>query len=196
MHLTPAGSDLLPMARQMMLSLSTSAEAAAARNGQGEGVVRVVATTASVNGLLVRALPAFNDHDPSVQVHLKEDEIDDGLLAIARGQADMVCARRVDVAPEGWQFHALVPDRFVVVCAPDHPLADRCTPEAAMANRKDRERMCIGVPTRRRTTRMVGCRTHTGSATRVSIMRRWSRNRCWLPFMPCHLKCGRTWPLV
>jgi DNA-binding transcriptional LysR family regulator len=118
-----ACADVLPLARQMLLGLGAAAEAVAQRRGLGEGVVRVVATTASVNGLLVRALPAFNDHDPSVQVHLKEDEIDDGLLAIARGQADMVCARRVDVAPEGWQFHALVPDRFVVVCAPDHPLA-------------------------------------------------------------------------
>jgi DNA-binding transcriptional LysR family regulator len=120
---TAACADLLPLARQLLLGMGAAAEAVAQRRGLGEGVVRVVATTASVNGLLVRALPAFNDHDPSVQVHLKEDEIDDGLLAIARGQADLVCARRVDVVPEGWQFQPLVPDRFVVVCAPDHPLA-------------------------------------------------------------------------
>ncbi len=121
-HLTPAGSDLLPMARQMMLSLSTSAEAAAARNGQGEGVVRVVATTAGMNGLLLQAIAGFSTAHPGVQVHLQQAEIDDSLMSLSRGAVDLVACRSPAVVPEGWAFHALSEDEFIVACGPAHPL--------------------------------------------------------------------------
>ncbi|WP_135284278.1 LysR family transcriptional regulator [Ramlibacter rhizophilus] len=122
---TEACSDVLPFARQMLIGLGASAEAVAARRGLGEGVVRLVASTATVNGLLVRALPAFNEAFPGVQVQLKEAEIDDALLAIARGEVDMVGCREPAVVPQGWQFTALLPDTFVVACSADHPLVRR-----------------------------------------------------------------------
>jgi DNA-binding transcriptional LysR family regulator len=122
---TPACMDVLPLARQMLLGLAASAEAVAARRGLGEGVVRLLATTASVNGLLVRALPEFNLRVPSVQVHLKEAEIDDALLAISRAEVDLVACRQPAVLPDGWAFRALLEDRFAVACAADHPLVRR-----------------------------------------------------------------------
>lgn len=122
---TPACADVLPLARQMLLGLAASAEAVAARHGAGEGVVRLMATTAAVNGLLVRALPDFNRAVPAIQVQMKEAEIDDQMLAISRGEVDMVSCRQPAVLPEGWDFRALVPDRFVVACSADHPLVRR-----------------------------------------------------------------------
>lgn len=122
---TPACSDLLPFARQMLVGLGASAEAVAARRGLGEGVVRLVASTATVNGLLVRALPAFNEQWPSVQVQLKEAEIDDALLAIARTEVDVVGCREPAVVPEGWSFQPLLADTFAIACSADHPLARR-----------------------------------------------------------------------
>lgn len=122
-RLTPAGADVLPMARQMMLSLSASAEAVAARTGQGEGVVRVVGTTAGVNGLLVQAIAGFAAAHPGVQVHLQQAEIDDSLMSLSRGAVDLVVCRSPAVVPEGWAFHALRDDEFIVACGPAHPLA-------------------------------------------------------------------------
>lgn len=123
---TAAGADLLPAAKQVMASMAAGADALAARQDQGAGVVRLLASTAAVNGLLVRALPVFNQRHPSVQVQLKEGDMDgDLLLAIARGDADMIGCRRPSVVPQGWSFHSLLQDEFVVACAAGHPLARR-----------------------------------------------------------------------
>ncbi|HSV82624.1 MAG TPA: LysR family transcriptional regulator [Ramlibacter sp.] len=121
---TPACTDLLPMARQMLLGLAASAEAVAARTGAGEGVVRLAASTAVVNGLLVQALPAFNQRVPGIQVQLVEIA-HDLLLAATRGEADLLGIRQPPVVPEGWTFRPLIEDPFVVACAADHPLTRR-----------------------------------------------------------------------
>lgn len=120
---TAACADLLPMARQMLQGMAMTAEAIAAHRLDGEGVVRMIASTAAMNGLLVHALPQFNDRHPSLQVQLREGEGDELLLAPARGEADMVCCRRPSVVPEGWDFQALLADRFVVACSASHRLA-------------------------------------------------------------------------
>nr|WP_255429409.1 LysR family transcriptional regulator [Ramlibacter albus] len=122
---TPACSDVLPFARQMLVGLGASAEAVAARRGLGEGVVRLVASTATVNGLLVRAIPEFNGKWPLVQVQLKEAEIDDAMLAVARGEVDLVGCREPAVVPEGWAFKPLLEDTFAIACSAQHPLARR-----------------------------------------------------------------------
>lgn len=120
---TAACADVLPMARQVLQGLAAGAEAVAARQGMGEGVVRLFGSAAAINGLLVRALFEFNDLHPSVQVQLKEAELDDLLLGIARGEVDCACCREPAVLPEGWTFRALLEDDMVVACAASHPLA-------------------------------------------------------------------------
>ncbi|XAH21377.1 LysR family transcriptional regulator [Xylophilus sp. GW821-FHT01B05] len=121
---TPACADLLPVARQLMLGIADGAEVVSARHQQGQGVVRLVASGAAINGLLLDALPAFSDRYPAVQVQLAEAEGQDQLLAIARGEVDLVVCRRPPVLPEGWEFHPLRDDRYVILCRSDHPLAD------------------------------------------------------------------------
>jgi DNA-binding transcriptional LysR family regulator len=83
----------------------------------------MIASASATSGLLVDALPEFSERFPGIQVHLGEAEGEDQLLAIARGEVDLVACRRPPVAPEGWDFHPLREDRFIVVCRPDHPLA-------------------------------------------------------------------------
>lgn len=122
---TPACRDLLPVARQLMLGVADTAQIVAARQQQGDGVVRVIASASATNGLLVDALPEFSERHPGIQVHLGEAEGEDQLLAIARGEVDLVVCRRPPVIPEGWEFHPLREDRFVIVCRADHPLARR-----------------------------------------------------------------------
>lgn len=122
---TPACKDLLPVARQLLLGVADTAQIVAARQQQGDGVVRVIASASATNGLLVDALPEFSERHPGVQVHLGEAEGGDQLLAIARGEVDLVVCRRPPVIPEGWEFHPLREDSFVIVCRADHPLAQR-----------------------------------------------------------------------
>jgi DNA-binding transcriptional LysR family regulator len=122
---TPACTDLLPVARQLMLGVADGAEIVSARQQQGQGVVRMLASGAAINGLLLDTLPDFSDRHPAVQVHLAEAEGEDQLLAIARGEVDLVVCRRPAVLPEGWEFHPLRADRYAILCRADHPLARR-----------------------------------------------------------------------
>jgi DNA-binding transcriptional LysR family regulator len=122
---TAAGQALLPMARQALGGLQAAAEAVAERNALGAGVVRVVATPAAVNGVLVAALPAFNLQHPEIQVHVREAELDEQRLAIGRGEVDLALCRETPNRPAGWRFEPLLHDEFVVACAPSHPLVRR-----------------------------------------------------------------------
>jgi DNA-binding transcriptional LysR family regulator len=68
-------------------------------------------------------------------VHLREAEGEDLLLAIARGEADLVACRRRQALPQGWEFHVLLEDRFAVACSPRHALCrKRSIPFAALAD--------------------------------------------------------------
>lgn len=120
---TPACYDLLPMARQLMMGVAYGADIVSAHHQHGQGVVRVVASGAATNGLLLDTLPEFCDQYPGIQIHLAEAEGQDQLLAIARGEVDLVVCRRPPVLPEGWEFHRLRDDRYVILCRANHPLA-------------------------------------------------------------------------
>jgi DNA-binding transcriptional LysR family regulator len=122
---TPACLDLLPAARQMFLGIAETAEMALAGQSQASGVVRLLASASAINGLLLRALPAFLRQRPQVQVQLREAENDDLLLAITRGEVDLVVCRKPPVLPTGWAFHPLADDRLAVVCSAGHRLARR-----------------------------------------------------------------------
>ena len=122
---TPACQDLLPVARQMMSGLADVAERLQAHQEQGVGTVRLLASLSALNGILLQALPGFHERHPRVQVHLSQAEGEDQLLAVARGEVDLVACRQPVAIPQGWQFTALQQDAFVVVCAPNHPVLKR-----------------------------------------------------------------------
>lgn len=120
---TAACQALLPLARQSLSGLNSTAEAIADRADIGRGVVRIWASTAGVNGLLVRAIPAFNRQYPGIQAHVYESEMREQFLGIARHEVDVGICRQTPQVPEGWRFEPLLEDRFVVVCSPRHRLA-------------------------------------------------------------------------
>ncbi len=120
---TAACNDLLPVVRTLMRGIAEGAEAITARLHRGEGQVRLAASAAATNGLLDQVLPAFNDRCPEIQVLHREAEGDDQLLAIARGEVDLVACREPPVVPDGWVFTPLLEDRIVVVCNTSHRLA-------------------------------------------------------------------------
>jgi DNA-binding transcriptional LysR family regulator len=114
--------DLLPLAQQSLSGLSATAEAVVERAQMGQGVVRILASTAAINGLLVRALPALSQQYPGIQLHVHEAEAHSQFQAIARQEIDLGLCRESSVMPQGWNFMPLMDDEFLVVCAPDHPL--------------------------------------------------------------------------
>lgn len=121
--------ELLPVARQVMIGLADSADVLAARQRRGGGSVRLLASSAAVHSVLLQALPGFHERHPAIDVHLREAEGEDQLIAVARGEVDLVVCRRPPELPEGWRFEPLLEDRFVVVCAPGHPALRRRRPD-------------------------------------------------------------------
>ena len=120
---TPAARDLLPIARQLMLGISEGADAVLAQRARGDGVVRLIGSATATHGLLATVLPQFIQLHTGIQVHLREAEGEDQLLAMVRGEVDLVVSRRPAVVPEGWVFSAVLEDRFAIVCRAEHPLA-------------------------------------------------------------------------
>lgn len=133
---TAACVDLLPVARQILQGLAEGAGALVSRLGGGLGVVRMAASAAAIHGLMRPAWPAFAERHPGIQVQLREAEGEDLLLAVARGEVDLVACRQPAAIPGGWAFQALVNDRFVIVCAASHPLASGPVPEMSTLARQ------------------------------------------------------------
>jgi DNA-binding transcriptional LysR family regulator len=115
-------TDLLPVARQLLQGIAQGAEILAVHHHAGMQTVRVAASAAAIHGMLVKTLTLFESALPGIQVLLTEEEGEDQLLAIARGEVDLVACRRPAEIPQGWVFEPLVSDRLVVVCAPEHRL--------------------------------------------------------------------------
>jgi DNA-binding transcriptional LysR family regulator len=124
-RITAAGDALLPLARRMLDTLADGSETITALKRQGEGTVRVAAITGAVSGLLARAMPILAREQPRIQVHVREADVDQCSLLLARREVDLAACREPAALPQGCRFIPLVEDHFVVVCAPGHPLARR-----------------------------------------------------------------------
>lgn len=125
LRVTPAGREVLPLARRMLDALGEGCEALAAMQRQGEGVVRVAAITGALSGLLVRAVPAYTQAHPAVQLQVRESDVDQCALQLARREVDVAVCREPARLPAGCGFHPLLDDRFVIACGTQHPLAGR-----------------------------------------------------------------------
>lgn len=119
---TPVCEDLLPVARQLFQGLAQGAEVLAVHQAEDQETVRLVASAAAINGILVEVLGHLQKGAPGVQVILNEIEGNEQLMAIARSEVDMVVCRRPKEMPEAWRFTPLISDRLVIVCRPQHPL--------------------------------------------------------------------------
>ena len=186
---TPACESLLPVVRSVLLGLSETAEVIAARQRRGQRLVRLVASVSASHGLLVGALSDFGKVQPDIAVHLTEAEGDDQLLAIARGEADLVACRRPAVIPEGWLFVPLLEDRFAVLCSAGHPLERIRRPSAELLAGQTWLLFPSGTPARERFDELARSfpnppLTHT-VITRSPTMMTWLlRHEQLLVFMP------------
>jgi DNA-binding transcriptional LysR family regulator len=121
---TEAGRTLLRHARAMLAQSARLREDLSAYAGGMAGEVRLLANTNALTEFLPEALSAFLAEHPHVSVDLEERLSDEIVGLVAEGAADVgIVAGTVDVgALATYPFRT---DRFVVVTAKDHPLAQR-----------------------------------------------------------------------
>lgn len=121
---TPAGLTLLKHARTMLDQGARLREDLSAWAGGVSGEVKLLANTNALTEFLPEALSSFLAAHPQVSVDLEERLSDEIVGLVAEGVADIgIVAGTVDVgALVTYPFRS---DRFVVVCALDHPLAQR-----------------------------------------------------------------------
>src|ERR1700754_976468 len=127
---TPAGRTLLQHARLMLSQAERLREDLGAYAGGMAGQGRVLSNTNALTEFLPETLSLFLTTHPHVSVDLEERLSDEIVGLIAEGVGDVgIVAGTVEVgALETFAFRS---DRFVVVTAPDHPLAAR--PEVTFA---------------------------------------------------------------
>ena len=121
---TAAGRMLLKHARAMLAQAARMREDLSAFAGGRSGEVKLLANTNALTEFLPEALSSFLSAHPHVSVDLEERLSDEIVGLVAEGVGDVgIVAGTVDVG--ALQTYPFRSDRFVVVTAPDHPLAAR-----------------------------------------------------------------------
>src|SRR5215213_3950009 len=121
---TQAGRTLLQHARTILRQTERLREDLSAYAGGLAGQIRVLSNTNALTEFLPEALSSFLSAHPHVSVDLEERLSDEIVGLIAEGVADLgIIAGTVDAGSlETFPFRR---DRFVLVVARDHPLAER-----------------------------------------------------------------------
>ncbi len=120
---TEATLELLPVARRILATLGEGAEIFASRLDNNRGVIRAAASEAGLLGLIHPILPDFTKRNRNLHVLLETVSSRDPLAQIAGGECDILCIRRQEVTPKGWEFVTCQEDALITVCGPGHPLA-------------------------------------------------------------------------
>ncbi len=134
--LTAAGRALVDTAPDVFEALERCAEAArSVAAGTPHGVVRVVAFSTAIRGLLAPALLPLSRRHPDLRVHVTEQDPDRALHSVAAGTADLALVHDADGVPAPSppslvqrHVHTDVGD---VVLSRTHPLARHEGPLAA-----------------------------------------------------------------
>lgn len=133
--LTPAGQAIVDSAPDVFQALERCAEAAqSVADGAPRGVLRVVAFSTAIRGLLAPAMPGLSRTCPDLQVHITELDPDQAVHNVDAGMADLALVHDADGLPVPLPpaltqrlLHADVGD---VVMSRAHPLARLGTPLA------------------------------------------------------------------
>lgn len=121
---TPAGRALLGHARSLLASVERMQEDLSVFTGGAIGQIRVLSNTNALTEFLPEVLSAYLALHTGVSVDIEERTSDEIVGLVAEGVADLgIVAGTVETGTlETYPFRH---DRFVVVVAAGHPLADR-----------------------------------------------------------------------
>ena len=123
MRLTTLGSAVLPLLRAALVPIQAVAgNAALMQQGAASAPIRIGSIAAGINGLLTTAIAAYCAVQPDVVMDVQEVTIDNLLACLQDGKLDLAICREPDPMPQGFEFHAVQNDQFVIACRPQHPL--------------------------------------------------------------------------
>ena len=98
--LTPAGQAIVDSAPEVFQALERCAEAArSVAEGAPRGILRVVAFSTAIRGLLAPTLPRLATRCPDLRVHITEQDPDQALHSVAAGTADLALVHDADGLP-------------------------------------------------------------------------------------------------
>lgn len=126
--LTPAGQAIVDSAPEVFQALERCAEAAkSVSEGAPRGVLRVVAFSTGVRGLLAPIIPRLSARCPDLRLNITEQDPDQALHSVDAGTADLALVHDADglpapLPPSLTERHVYT-DVGDVVMARTHPLA-------------------------------------------------------------------------
>lgn len=121
---TAAGRTLLSHARTILSQAERLREDLGAFAGGLAGEIKVLSNTNALTGFLPEVLGTFLARHPNISVDIEERLSDEIVGLIAEGVGEIgIVAGTVETA--GLETHPFASDRFVVVAAPNHPVAAR-----------------------------------------------------------------------
>jgi DNA-binding transcriptional LysR family regulator len=126
--LTPAGQAIVDSAPEVFQALERCADAArSVAEGAPRGLLRVVAFSTAVRGLLTPTLPRLSARCPDLRVHITEQDPDRAVHSVDAGTADLAIVHDADglpaPLPPALTQHHVHTDVGDVVMTPEHPLA-------------------------------------------------------------------------
>ncbi|MFI6867048.1 LysR family transcriptional regulator [Nocardia sp. NPDC050406] len=131
--LTPAGRALVDSAPEVFQALERCAEAAqSVSEGEPRGVLRVVAFSTGIRGLLAPAVARLSTRYPQLRLHITEQDPDQALHSVDAGTADLALVHDADDLPA--PLPAALTQRHIhtdigdLVMNRTHPLADHAHP--------------------------------------------------------------------
>jgi DNA-binding transcriptional LysR family regulator len=121
---TPAGRALLAHARTLLTDIDRMQGELSAYSGGTAGQIRVLSNTHALTEFLPEALSAYLAEHPGISVDIDERTSDEIVGLVAEGAADLgIVSGTVDTGQ--LQTFPFRQDRFVLVAATGHPLAER-----------------------------------------------------------------------
>lgn len=120
---TQVTRELVPVARRIIEAMRDGSEIISSSVNDREGFVRIAATPAALCGLIQPKISHLSSHFPHTMIDIAEVTAADALRPITENSCDLLCLRRPNVIPEGWEFHEVEEDELITVCSANHPLA-------------------------------------------------------------------------
>ncbi|MBS0560497.1 MAG: LysR family transcriptional regulator [Proteobacteria bacterium] len=122
--LTMVGRDFVPKVRRFLCEFETSVFGIGDIRARSGGLVSIAAVPTAVFYFLPRAIRRFSEIYPRIRVRVLDIGANEGLEAVARGEAEFGINFLGASCPE-LDFAPLAEDPFVIACRRDHPLAAR-----------------------------------------------------------------------
>lgn len=124
LKLTPAGAEILPLARKAMADLDSVIGSSSQLKTLGRGRVSVAASSLQAVLFMPRCIRAFCAQYPGVQVKLYDVAQEEVLELVRRGEVDFGIGTDFGQRPD-LATRLLTTDTFIAVLPPGHPMAKR-----------------------------------------------------------------------